>query len=76
MLSIVKTKVDNLIGYELSNKNVLVTNAWRGLRIICKVSKVFRFHPKDGRHVIKGLYHIQNVMFFSDIWNFIFGKNA
>ena len=60
---IVKTKVDTLIGSKLSNENVLVTDAWRAYKTYAKEKGLehYRIKSDDGKHVIKGLYHIQNV---------------
>jgi IS1 family transposase len=60
---IVKTKVDTLIGSKLSNENVLVTDAWRSYKTYAKEKglKHYRNKSDDGKHIIKGLYHLQNV---------------
>ncbi len=60
---VVKTKVDNMIGSKLSPDNVLVTDAWRAYKTYAKEKGIERYRIKsnDGKHVIKGLYHIQNV---------------
>jgi len=60
---IVKTQVDNLIGSKLSNENVLVTDAWKAYKTYAKEKGLehYRIKSDDGKHVIKGLYHIQNV---------------
>ncbi|SHT43054.1 Transposase and inactivated derivatives [Mycobacteroides abscessus subsp. abscessus] len=60
---IVKTKIDTLIGSKLSKENVLVTDAWRVYKTYAKEKGLehYRIKSNDGKHVIKGLYHIQNV---------------
>lgn len=60
---IVKTKVDNLIGSKLSSENVIVTDAWRAYKTYAKEKGIehYRIKSDRGKHVIKGLYHIQNV---------------
>ncbi len=60
---IVKTKVDNLIGSKLSSENVIVTDAWRAYKTYAKEKGIehYRIKSDSGKHVIKGLYHIQNV---------------
>lgn len=60
---IVKTKVDKLIGSKFSNENVLVTDAWRAYKTYSKEKGLehYRIKSDDGKYVIKGLYHIQNV---------------
>lgn len=60
---VVKTKVDKLIGSKLSSENVLVTDAWRAYKTYAKEKGIehYRIKSNDGKHVIKGLYHIQNV---------------
>lgn len=52
MGSVVKTKVDYMIGSKLTSDNVLVTDDWRAYKTYAK---------EKGKYVIKGLYHIQNV---------------
>jgi 6-phosphogluconate dehydrogenase (decarboxylating) len=60
---IVKPKVEKLIGSKLSNENVLVTDAWRAYKTYAKEKGLehYRIKSDGGKHVIKGLYHIQNV---------------
>jgi transposase-like protein/IS1 family transposase len=60
---VVKTKVDNMIGSKLTPDNVLVTDAWRAYKTYAKEKGIehYRIKSNDGKHVIKGLYHIQNV---------------
>jgi ISXO2-like transposase domain len=60
---VVKTKVDNMIGSKLTPDNVLVTDAWRAYKTNAKEKGIeqYRIKSNDGKHVIKGLYHIQNV---------------
>lgn len=63
---IVKTKIETIIGTKLSSDNVLVTDAWRAYKTYAKEKglKHYRIKSDDGKHVIKGLYHIQNVNSF------------
>ena len=44
-------------------ENVLVTDAWRAYKTYAKEKGLehYRIKSNDGKHVIKGLYHIQNV---------------
>lgn len=60
---IVKTKVEKMIGSKLTPENVLVTDAWRTYKTYAKEKGIehYRIKSNDGKHVIKGLYHIQNV---------------
>ncbi|PLR89334.1 IS1595 family transposase [Bacillus sp. T33-2] len=60
---IVKSKVNEIIGSKLSSENVLVTDAWRAYKTYAKEKSLehYRIKSDDGKHVIKGLYHIQNV---------------
>ncbi len=60
---IVKPKVAKIIGSKLSSDNVLVTDAWRAYKTYAKEKGLehYRIKSDDGKHVIKGLYHIQNV---------------
>lgn len=60
---IVKSKVENIIGYKLSSDNVLVTDAWRAYKTYAKEKGLehYRIKSDDGKYVIKGLYYIQNV---------------
>ncbi len=59
---IVKTKVDTFIGTKLSNENVILTDAWRAYKTYAKEKGLahYRIKSDDGKHVIMGLYHIQN----------------
>jgi IS1 family transposase len=63
---IVKTKIETIIGTKLSSDNVLVTDAWRAYKTYAKEKGLEHYRIKsDGeKHVIKGLYHIQNVNSF------------
>ncbi len=63
---IVKPKVEKIIGSKLSSDNVLVTYAWRAYKTYAKDRGLehYRIKSNEGRHVIKGLYHIQNVNIF------------
>lgn len=60
---IVKTKVDSMIGSKLTSNNVLVTDAWRAYKTYATEKGIehYRIKSNDGKYVIKGLYHIQNV---------------
>lgn len=60
---VVKTKVDGMIGSKLTPNNVLVTDAWRAYKTYADERGIehYRIKSDDGKHVIKGLYHIQNV---------------
>lgn len=60
---VVKTKVDGMIGSKLTPNNVLVTDAWRAYKTYANEKGIehYRIKSNDGKHVIKGLYHIQNV---------------
>jgi transposase-like protein len=60
---VVKSKVDSMIGSKLTSENVLVTDAWRAYMTYAKEKGLehYRIKSNDGKHVIKGLYHIQNV---------------
>ncbi len=60
---VVKTMVDALIGSKLNSGNVLVTDAWRAYSTYAKEKGLehYRIKSNNGNHVIKGLYHIQNV---------------
>lgn len=59
---VVKTKVDNMIGFKLTQNNVLVTVAWRAYKTYANEKGIehYRIKSDDGNHIIKGLYHIQN----------------
>lgn len=54
--------INEMIGAKLSNENVLVTDAWRAYKTYAKEKGIehYRIKSNDGKHVIKGLYHIQN----------------
>lgn len=58
-----KVMNDTLIGSKLSAENVLVTDAWRAYKTYAKEKGLehYRIKSDSGKHVIKGLYHIQNV---------------
>ena len=60
---VLKTKVESMIGSKLTPNNVLVTDAWRAYKSYAKEKGIehYRIKSNDGKHVIKGLYHIQNV---------------
>jgi transposase-like protein/IS1 family transposase len=63
---IVKPKVESIIGSKLSKENVIVTDAWRAYKSFAKARGLehYRIKSDSGKHVIKGLYHIQNVNSF------------
>lgn len=48
---------------KLSNENVLVTDFWRAYKTNAKEKglEYYLIKSNDGKHIIKGLYHIQNV---------------
>ncbi len=52
-----------MIGSKLTPDNVLVTDAWRAYITYAKEKGIehYRIKSNDGKHGIKGLYHIQNV---------------
>lgn len=52
-----------MIGSKLTPENVLVTDACRAYKTYAKEKGIehYRIKSNDGKHVIKGLYHIQNV---------------
>ncbi|MGG3736811.1 IS1595 family transposase [Aeribacillus pallidus] len=60
---IVKSQVDKIIGSKLTSENVLVTDAWRAYKTYAKEKGLehYRLKSDGGTHVIKGIYHIQNV---------------
>ncbi|MED4750815.1 IS1595 family transposase [Brevibacillus choshinensis] len=60
---VVKTQVEKVIGSKLHSENVLVTDAWRAYKTYAKEKGLehYRIKSTDGKHVIKGIYHIQNV---------------
>lgn len=60
---VVKSQVDKVIGPKLRRENVLVTDAWRAYKTYAKEKGLehYRIKSNDGKHVIKGIYHIQNV---------------
>jgi transposase-like protein/IS1 family transposase len=60
---VVKSKVDKVIGSKLRSKNILVTDAWRAYKTYAKEKGLqhYRIKSDDGVHIIKGIYHIQNV---------------
>ncbi|MGM9986220.1 MAG: IS1595 family transposase [Bacillaceae bacterium] len=60
---VVKAKIDNMIGSKLMTNNVLVTDAWRAYKTYSREKGIehYRIKSNGGKHVIKGLYHIQNV---------------
>ncbi|BDG35723.1 hypothetical protein PcaKH15_16290 [Parageobacillus caldoxylosilyticus] len=63
MGSVVKSKVDKVIVSKLRSENILVTDAWRAYKTYAKEKGLqhYRIKSDDGTHVIKGIYHIQNV---------------
>ena len=60
---ILKTEVDKVIGSKLTADNILVTDAWRAYKTYAsdKGLEHYRLKANGGTHVIKGIYHIQNV---------------
>ncbi|MCC5909276.1 MAG: IS1595 family transposase [Clostridiaceae bacterium] len=60
---IVKSKVESVVGSYLSSANVLCTDKWRAYKKYCEEKDIqhYRIKPDESGHVIKGLYHIQNV---------------
>lgn len=52
-----------MIGPKLTSDIVLVTDAWRAYHTYAKEKGLehYRIKSNDDMHVIKGLYHIQNV---------------
>jgi hypothetical protein len=52
-----------MIGSKLTPDNVLVKDAWRAYKTYAKEKSIehYRIISNDGKHVIKSLYHIQNV---------------
>jgi transposase-like protein len=60
---IVKTQVDKTIGSKLHPDNVLVTDAWRAYMTYAKEKGLehYRIKSDNGKYVIKGIYHLQNV---------------
>jgi transposase-like protein len=60
---ILKSQVDKTIGHMVSNENILCTDAWRAYMTYAKEKNIQHYRIKsDGKsHVIKGIYHIQNV---------------
>lgn len=60
---ILKTQVDRVVGKKLSSTNVLCTDAWRAYKTYAKEKAIphYRLKSNEGTHVIKGIYHIQNV---------------
>jgi len=60
---ILTTQVENTIGQYLSEDNILCTDSWRAYMTYAKDKGLEHYRIKsDGKsHVIKGIYHIQNV---------------
>ena len=60
---ILKTQVDKTIGDYLSSQNILCTDSWRAYKSYAEEKGMQHYRIKsDGKtHVIKGIYHIQNV---------------
>ncbi|MFZ5975753.1 MAG: IS1595 family transposase [Bacillota bacterium] len=53
-------KVDELVGSFLSPSNILCTDGWRAYKTYAK-DKGMEYYALKDRHVLKGIYHIQNV---------------
>ena len=53
-------KVDKLVGPLFSSKNILCTDAWRAYKKYAQ-NKSMEHYPLKDTHVLKGVYHIQNV---------------
>jgi transposase-like protein/IS1 family transposase len=60
---VVKSKVDKVIVSKLHSNNILVTDAWRAYKTYAKEKGLehYRIKSDNGTHIIKGIYHIQNV---------------
>jgi len=60
---IIKSQVETTIGQYLSEDNILCTDSWRAYMTYAKDKGLEHYRIKsDGKsHVIKGIYHIQNV---------------
>ncbi len=60
---ILKPKVEQIVGKYLSKDNVICTDKWRAYKAYFKEKGIehYRIKPEDSGHVIKGIYHIQNV---------------
>jgi hypothetical protein len=60
---VIKSKVYKVIDSKLRSENVLVTDAWRAYKTYAKEKGLehYRIKSDKGTHVIKGIYHIQNV---------------
>ena len=60
---IIKPKVEMAVGNYLSPANILCTDKWRAYKTYCQEKGIqhYRIKPEESGHVIKGLYHIQNV---------------
>lgn len=63
MWRVVKAKVDGMIGSKLTPNNVPVTDAWRAYKTYANEKEIehYRIKTDARKHVIKGLYHIQNI---------------
>lgn len=58
---IVKSKVEETIGHLLDSDTILCTDAWRAYMTYAKDKGMDRINTSKTGHVIKGIYHIQNV---------------
>lgn len=60
---IIKSQVDNTIGKYLDKENILCTDNWRAYKTYAQEKHMEHYRIKsNGKiHVIKGIYHIQNV---------------
>lgn len=60
---IIKSQVENTIGQYLSKDNILCTDSWRAYKTYENDKELEHYRIKsDGKtHVIKGIYHIQDV---------------
>ncbi len=55
-------KLDEVIGSQLSNSNVLCTDSWRAFSSYANSKGLIHYRFKsDGKQRVKGIYHIQNV---------------
>lgn len=63
MVRIVKPKVEETIGNLLNSDTILCTDAWRAYMTYAKDKGMehYRINTSKTGHVIKGIYHIQNV---------------
>ncbi|MBO9131533.1 IS1595 family transposase [Bacillus sp. 165] len=60
---IIKSKVEETIGHLLDSDKILCTDAWRAYMTYAKDKGMehYRINTSKTGHVIKGIYHIQNV---------------